>query len=138
MSGPPSADEQAAPDAPSGAASTPPSDLGLGWLAAVLKGVQARARLLALDVRRAGLSLAQIVMFALLCGLLVFTAWLGLMAVLCLAVLAMGLHAVWAAVLVIALNLLVARLLWHRISYLATLLTLPAVRAHLLGGEPHG
>lgn len=139
MSGgvPPADHAQAAPDPASGAAAT--SDAGpSGWLAALLHSLQARVRLLALDVQRAGLSLAQIVMLALLCGLLVFTAWLGLMAALCLAVLAMNLHAIWAAVLVIALNLLVARLLWHRVSYLATLLTLPAVRAHLLGGEPHG
>lgn len=136
MSGVPPVDAPAAPDAESGAAAS--SDAGpMGWLAALLHGIQARARVLALDVQRAGLSLGQIVMLSLVCGLMVFTAWLGLMAALSLAVVAMGFHPIWAAVLVIALNLLVARLVWHRVSYLATLLTLPAVRAHLLGGDPH-
>lgn len=106
------------------------------WRAA-LQGVQARADLVALDVRRAGLSFAQMLMLVGLCVFLLWTSWAALMVGAVLALAQVGWSMGWGIALVVVANLLITRLLWHRIAALALYLTLPDVRAHLMSKD-HG
>lgn len=102
-----------------------------GLWRAILEGLQARADLVALDIQRAGLSLAQMLVLVFLCVFLLWTSWFALMVGAVLVFSHMGASMAWGIAMVVVANLLLARLLWHRIAHLTHYLTLPDVRAHL-------
>jgi len=106
------------------------------WRAA-LDGLQARADLVALDVQRASLSLVQMFLLAGLCLFLLWTSWFTAMVGVVLLLSHMGWSMAWGVALVVIINALMARLLWFRIASLTHYLTLPDVRAQLLGKD-HG
>lgn len=128
MSAPPCPPDQPAP-APSLA-----DTLAALW-AATLARYQARLELISLDVQRASLSLGHIIVLSLMCAFLLWTAWFASMAGLVYLIehffgtYALGL------VVVIALNLLLVAWLWKQVVRLTHHLTLPDIRAHILGGQ---
>ncbi len=106
-----------------------------GLLAATLARYQARLELLSLDVRRAVLSLGHLILLSLVCAFLLWTAWFMAMAgLVCLIEHLTGTYA-WGILVVIVLNLALMAWLWQRAIRLTHHLTLPAVRAHILGGR---
>jgi hypothetical protein len=112
------------PDA--GAPKTPFTAL-LRGIAADLPGlVSDRIELLSLEVRRAGLALAQIVALVVAIGVLAVTAWMALWIGVAAALLAWGLALGWVVAIAIALNLVAAALAAQRVRRLAPLLALPA------------
>jgi Putative Actinobacterial Holin-X, holin superfamily III len=96
-------------------------------LAADLPGlVSDRVQLLSLEVRRAGLAMAQIVALVVAIGVLAVTAWTALWVGAAAALLHAGLALGWVVAIVIALNLGAAALAALRVRKLAPLLALPA------------
>ncbi len=102
---------------------------------ATLARYQARLELISLDVRRATLSLGHIVVLALFCAFLLWTAWFMAMASLVWWVGHISGTYTWGFLLVIALNLLAVAWLWQQVIRLTHHLTLPDVRANILGGR---
>lgn len=124
---------------PEAEAAAPPPPLGEVlaslWRATVARHA-ARWELISLDVRRAGLSLGQVIVFSLLCAFTVWTAWFATMAGLVWLVGHFTDSYAAGLLLVIALNLLAMGWLWQQVIRLAHHLTLPEVRAHILSA-PH-
>lgn len=104
---------------------------------AIMEGLRARADLIALDVHRAGLAVAQMLILVLMCVFLLWTTWFTLMAGAVLAFIHWGWSSAWGVAFVVVINLLVGFWLWQRVSMLVHYLTLPAVRAHLMGKRDH-
>ena len=99
--------------------------------------VSDRVELLSLELRRAGLALAQIVALVVVAAVLVATAWLALwVGVTAMLVLTLGLHWAAALLLVLLLNLGAAALALYRARGLTSRLTLPATRRHLMIQPP--
>lgn len=124
--GPPS---EAAPAAP-----TLGEALSSIWQATLVR-YAARVELISLDVRRAGLSLGHVIIVSLLCAFMLWTAWFTSMAALVWLVGHLAGSYVWGLLLVVALNLLLMGWLWQQVIRLTHHLTLPAVRAHILGAR---
>ncbi len=97
-------------DAPAEASSSPSKILG--ELTKVVSAVHLTAasalELLALETRRASLTLVWMIALALAAGLLVVSAWFGLMAVLAISAVALGLPWFAAILLLVVINLGVA------------------------------
>lgn len=93
--------------------------------------VSDRVHLLSLELRRAGLALAQIVALVVAIGVLAVTAWIGLWVGIAAALLAWGLGLGWVVAIVIALNLAAVALALRRVRQLAPLLALPATARRL-------
>lgn len=85
-----------------------------------------RIKLLALELRRAGVALAQILALAVAAALLLITAWLAIWIGLAAAVIQAGLPWGWALLLVLVLNLGAAFLALQRARSLLALLGVPA------------
>jgi len=92
------------------------------WVA----GLRGRLELASLELRRAGMALMQVLMLAILAGLLVWAAWLAAMVGVYMGGVAAGLHWGVALLLVVALNLGLAGALWWWAQRLVVYLTFPA------------
>ena len=88
--------------------------------------VSDRVRLLALELRRAGIALAQIIALAVASAILLITAWLAMWAGVAAAGIAAGIPWGWVFLLVLAINLGAAFLALKRARTLLALLGLPA------------
>lgn len=99
--------------------------------------VSDRIQLLSLEVRRAGLALAQIVALVVAIAVLAVTAWIALWVGVAAALMAWGLGMGWTVAGVMGLNLGAAALALLRVRRLAPLLALPAtVRRLTLPAAP--
>jgi hypothetical protein len=90
-----------------------------------------RVELLSLELRRAGESLATMVVLGLVATILLLTAWAALWIGLAFALIDMGLHWGWALAIVLALNIGGAVFALLRVRALAGNLTLPATKRRL-------
>jgi hypothetical protein len=88
--------------------------------------VSDRVQLLSLEVRRAGLAMAQIVALVVAIGVLAVTAWIALWVGVAAALMAWGLGIGWTVASVMGLNLVASALALLRVRRLAPLLALPA------------
>lgn len=101
-------------------------DVAQAVLAEWVSTLRGRVELASLELRRAGMALMQILMLAIVAGLLVWSAWLALMVGVYLAGLAGGLHWAVALLIVIGLNLALAVGLWRWAQKQVVYLTFPA------------
>ena len=123
--------------APGAGAPKVPLSALLREIASELPGlVSDRIQLLSLEVRRAGLALAQIVALVVVIGVLAVTAWIALWVGAAAALLAWGLALGWVVTIVIALNLTAALLAALRVRRLSPLLALPATVRRLTVPAP--
>ena len=118
-------------DAPTPPAAPPDEVVSLpqavGALFADLPGLLTdRVHLLALELRRAGGALGQMVVLGLLAAILFATAWIALWTGLAAAFLAVGLAWPWVVLLVLFVNLAAAVWAVMRVKALAPMLALPA------------
>jgi Putative Actinobacterial Holin-X, holin superfamily III len=88
--------------------------------------VSDRIQLLSLEVRRAGLALAQMIALVVAIGVLAATAWVALWVGAAAALLSWGLAPGWVVLIVIGLNLGAAAIAAQRVRHLVPLLALPA------------
>ena len=95
-----------------------------------------RVHLLSLELRRAGIALAQIVGLVVAMAVLAVTAWAALWVGAAAALLAWGLHLGWVVVLVVLLNLGAAAAAAWRVRALASVLGLPATVRRLTIPKP--
>lgn len=125
--GPPAAD-------PAGAAAKPESLIQVAMsLWRELPGlVSDRVELLSLELRRAGIALAQIVVLIVAAAILGVTAWLVLWGSIVVMLTALGLHLGWALLAALLFNLLAAAVAVMRVRTLLPRLQLPATRRHLV------
>jgi Putative Actinobacterial Holin-X, holin superfamily III len=93
--------------------------------------VSDRVHLLSLELRRAGLALAQIVALVVAIGVLAVTVWIGLWVGIAAALLAWGLGLGWVLAIVTGLNLGAVATALRRVRQLAPLLALPATARRL-------
>jgi hypothetical protein len=98
--------------------------------------VSDRVHLLALELKRSGLALAQMVGLIVAAGVLLCTAWLALWAGIGLALIEAGLAWGWTLVLILLVNLGAAWLAVKRALALARYLALPATLRRLTLGPP--
>jgi uncharacterized membrane protein YqjE len=98
--------------------------------------VSDRVRLLALELQRAGLALAQIVALVVAAAILASTAWLSLWAGIAVGLRQAGLSWGWALGIVIVINLGTAAWALRRARKLARWLALPATLRHLTAAAP--
>lgn len=105
-------------------------------MAALPRLVSDRLELLALELHRAGRSLAQITALVLVATLLCTTAWLTLCSGLALVAVALGLSWPLALMVVLLVNLVLAWAAVWRVRRLLLQLGLPATRRHLMFGMP--
>lgn len=103
---------------------------------ATLARYQARLELVGLDVRRAALSLGHIIVLALVCAFLLWTAWFMAMAGLVYWIGGTTGTYAWGFAGVIVLNLGLVSWFWQQVIRLTHHLTLPDTRAQLFG-RPH-
>lgn len=101
------------------------------WIAELPGLIGDRIELLALELKRAGLTLAQMAALAAVAVLLGLTAWLALWALVIGALYSTGLH--WSLVLLIVLAVNAAGALWAllHMRQISPRLGLPATRRHL-------
>lgn len=118
---------------PAAGAGAPPSLLqSLRSLVADLQGqLSDRVHLFSLEMKRAGLALAQMVALVVAASLFALTAWLALWIGLAAALIAWGLAWGWVWLVVLALNVAGIAFALQRARRLAHLLTLPATKRHL-------
>lgn len=98
--------------------------------------VSDRVLLLSLELRRAGVALAQIVALIVGLAVLMVTAWIALWVGAAAALLAWGLALGWVVAIVIAANLGAAWLAVRRVQQLAPMLALPATVRRLTLPKP--
>jgi hypothetical protein len=129
-------------DAPPAPGASPEGDEALpllklaAALARDLPGVVTdRIRLLSLEVRRAGLALAQMVALGLVAGILCATAWIALWVGVAVALIQAGLAWPWICALVVVVNLGAAAWAASRARALAPLLALPATLRRLTDAD---
>jgi uncharacterized membrane protein YqjE len=127
-------------DAPTPPEATPDEVVSLpkavGALFADLPGLLTdRVHLLALELRRAGSALGQMVALGLLAAILFATAWITLWVGLAAAFLAVGLAWPWIVLLVLFVNLAAAIWALMRVNALAPLLALPATLRRLTDSD---
>jgi uncharacterized membrane protein YqjE len=115
-------------------ASAAPSLLGtLQVLWQELPGlISDRVELLSLELRRAGIALAQIVVLVLAAVILAVTAWLVLWGGIVVALVSAGMHTALALLVAVAINLGAAAWAFLRSRRLLPLLSLPATQRHLM------
>lgn len=99
--------------------------------------VSDRVKLLTLEMRRAGIALAQIVALAVASAILLITAWLAMWVGLAAALIAADMPWGWVFVLVLAINLGAAWLALKRARTLLALLGLPATVRRLTANASH-
>lgn len=122
----------AAPPRPGGAAGDVSLFAQLQELLHELPGlVSDRVELASLELRRAGLALARMVVLVVAAAILGVTAWLALWAVLVGLLVQAGMHWAVALLIAIAVNAGVAAWAVQRARGMAGLLGLPATRRHL-------
>ncbi|NML13550.1 phage holin family protein [Azohydromonas caseinilytica] len=131
----------AAPDAvPPGLDGVNPSDSLLTNVKQLLRElpglVSDRVHLLALELKRSGLALAQMVGLVIAAGVLLCTAWLALWVGIGIALVQAGLAWGWALLLILLLNLGAAWLAVKRALTLARYLALPATLRRLTLRSP--
>jgi len=130
---PPSPDSQDFQEPPDDLVSLPKA---VGALFADLPGLLTdRVHLLALELRRAGGALGQMVALGLLAAILFATAWFALWVGVAAAVLALGVAWPWALLLVLLVNLGAAVWALLRVKALAPLLALPATLRRLTDSD---
>jgi len=130
---PPSPDSQDFQETPDDLVSLPKA---VGALFADLPGLLTdRVHLLALELRRAGGALGQMVALGLLAAILFATAWIALWVGVAAAVLALGVAWPWALLLVLLVNLGAAVWALLRVKALAPLLALPATLRRLTDSD---
>jgi hypothetical protein len=130
---PPSPDSQDFQEPPDDLVSLPKA---VGALFADLPGLLTdRVHLLALELRRAGGALGQMVALGLLAAILFATAWIALWVGVAAAVLALGVAWPWALLLVLLVNLGAAVWALLRVKALAPLLALPATLRRLTDSD---
>ncbi|WP_157267769.1 phage holin family protein [Azohydromonas aeria] len=98
--------------------------------------VSDRVHLLALELKRSGLALAQMVGLVVAAGVLLCTAWLALWTGIGIALVEAGLAWGWTLVLILLLNLGAAWLAIKRVLALARFLALPATMRRLTLSTP--
>jgi hypothetical protein len=99
--------------------------------------VSDRVQLLALELRRAGQAVAQMVVLTVAAAVLLVTAWLALWAGLAVGAVQAGIPWGWALVVVVLVNAVAALLAFRRALRLADRVALPAtVRRLTLGPQP--
>ena len=98
--------------------------------------VSDRVHLLALELKRSGLALAQMVGLVVAAGVLLCTAWLALWTGIGIALVQAGLGWGWTLVLILLINLGAAWLAVKRVLALARYLALPATLRRLTLGPP--
>ena len=109
----------------------------VGALFADLPGLLTeRVHLLALELRRAGGALGQMVVLGLLAAILFATAWITLWVGLAAALLAVGLAWPWVVLLVLFINLAATAWAVMRVKALAPRLALPATLRRLTDADP--
>lgn len=96
-----------------------------------------RVLLLSLELRRAGVALAQIVALVVGVAVLIVTAWIAVWVGAAAALLASGLALGWVVAIVILLNLGAAWLAVRRVQQLVPMLTLPATVRRLTVPHSH-
>lgn len=125
---------------PGGGASPPPAallDALLGVFAELPGLLGDRVQLLSLELRRAGLALARIVLLLVATTILGVTAWVALWGAMVGGLSALGLHWALALLAMLLINLAAAALAVARMRRLAGRLRLPATLRHLtLRTEP--
>lgn len=97
-----------------------------------------RIELLSLELQRAGVALAQVVVLIVVATILGVTAWLVLWGAITLALVAAGLPLILALAATFGVNLATAAWAVARARRLLPLLRLPATRRHLLVGPSPG
>lgn len=90
-----------------------------------------RVHLLALELRRARRSLAELLLWATMAAVVALTSWLGLCAAAAVALVQAGLAWGWALLAVVAVNLLIAAIALARCRTLSNDLALPATMRQL-------
>jgi hypothetical protein len=98
--------------------------------------VSDRVELFALELGRAGSALARIVAWVVAIAILGITAWLALWAGVVLGLISLGVNWALALLPVLLINLAAAFVALGRVRQLATRLTLPATRRHLMFASP--
>lgn len=93
--------------------------------------VSDRVELLSLELRRAGVALAQIVVLGVAVAVLGFTAWVLLWGAIVSGLVAWGLHLALAMLVALLLNAVAAAVVLARVQTQLALLRLPATRRHL-------
>jgi hypothetical protein len=125
---------------PGGRESPPPAtlvDALMGVLAELPGLLSDRVQLLSLELRRAGLALARIVLLLVATAILGVTAWVALWGAVVGGLSALGMHWALALLAVLLINLAAAALAVARMRALAGRLGLPATLRHLtLRTEP--
>ena len=133
--------QTAAPEAPAGVAgldgldgASLPEAARAAW-DDVRGAVSERAKLLTLELRLAGMTLVQLVIYAVIVAVLVISAWLGLMVGLVVTFVNVGLHWALALGLGIVVNLGVAAWLLSVMNRLVERVGLPASLRQLEGNK---
>ncbi len=98
---------------------------------ALRDALAARAQLFALEARRAGLALTEMLMFGVLAATLVLTAWLGLAALVVVLLMYAGMNPAFALLVMVLLNLTGAWAMVARLRQLAAHLGFPATLRRL-------
>jgi uncharacterized membrane protein YqjE len=93
--------------------------------------VSDRVDLLSLELKRAGVALAQIVVLGVAVAVLGFTAWVLLWGAIVASLVAWGLHLALAMLVALLLNAVAAAVVLARVQTQLALLSLPATRRHL-------
>jgi hypothetical protein len=95
--------------------------------------VTERARLVALELRLAGMTLARLVVYAVIVAVLVITAWLGLMGAAVVEFVQLGLSWGWALVLGVVIDLAIAAWLVRSMIKMVERIGLPAALRSIEG-----
>lgn len=113
------------------------TDLLQGLRAELMTGVHARLHVVALEYRQASINFMQMLMLATLAALMLCGAWGTMLAGLYMACTALGLH--WGAVMLMlmALNVAGAALIWRWAHSLSVAISFPATR-RMLKDLSHG
>lgn len=93
-----------------------------------------RVELLSLELRRAGITLAQVVVLVLAAAILAVTAWLVLWGGIVVALVSVGMHTALALLVAVVINLGAAAWAVMRARRLLPHLSLPATQRHLMIG----
>jgi len=91
-----------------------------------------RVELLSLELRRAGITLAQVVVLVLAAAILAVTAWLVMWGGIVVALVAAGMHTALALLVAVVINLGAAAWAFMRARHLLPRLSLPATQRHLM------
>jgi hypothetical protein len=130
---PPQAREESAAPAADFAAATSVTGAARALWEDVRGIVAERVRLVTLELRVAGLTLVQLVMYSVIVAVLVITAWLGIVSGVMIGFVSAGLHWAVAIGIGVAINLVVAFVLVRMMIRLVERISLPATLRRLEG-----